>query len=104
MLRSRIGPVPVELHPSHFVLSALMALNASAGSVTALPLQLAMWMFVVFVSVLIHELGHAAAALSFGCRPSIQLIWLGGITRPNAPAPLPWLQNLLLTLAGPFAG
>jgi Zn-dependent protease len=104
MLRFRLGPIPVRVHPSHFAVSALMGLSASVRTASGLARDVLIWMGVVFVSVLVHELGHAGAALSFGFRPDIELIWLGGITRPNAPGPIPWGKNVLLTLAGPFAG
>jgi Zn-dependent protease/Flp pilus assembly protein TadD len=62
------------------------------------------WIAIVFFSVLIHELGHAVVSLAFGYRPSIRLVWMGGLTQPNAPGPIPWHAETLLTLAGPGFG
>jgi Zn-dependent protease len=62
------------------------------------------WMFIVFVSVLVHELGHAVASRAFGYQPTITLAWLGGHTQPNAPGPIPWGRDVVLTLAGPLFG
>ncbi len=75
----------------------------------ALPQRLAVfylvaWMAVVFFSVLIHELGHAVVSLAFGYRPAIKLVWMGGLTQPNAPGPIPWYADALVTLAGPGFG
>jgi Zn-dependent protease len=68
------------------------------------PAELVVWMVVMSFSVLFHELGHALVARAFGYQPAIQLAWLGGTTRPNAPAPIPWHRDVLLTLAGPLFG
>src|SRR5690606_39202292 len=93
---------------SHLLTSAMIALYARptsqtglAGSVTFVVVS---WMFIVFVSVLVHELGHALASRAFGYQPTITLAWLGGHTHPNAPGPIPWDRDLLLTLAGPLFG
>ncbi|HME91404.1 MAG TPA: site-2 protease family protein, partial [Myxococcaceae bacterium] len=105
MLRFRLGPIPVEVHYSHFLVAALLGLNLVGGvppneAITTL----AIWMAVVFVSVLTHELGHALVSLAYGYRPRIQLVWTGGLTHPDAPGPIPWHRDILLTLAGPAFG
>src|SRR5512140_1415950 len=124
MLRFRIGRIPVVIHPSHFALAGLIAFMMSgAGSrlpvavgerVLAVPgepgygrlvaFAVIAWVAIIFVSVLVHELGHAFAAAAFGYRPEVHLVGLGGNTQPNAPGPIPWLKRVALTLAGPFAG
>jgi Zn-dependent protease len=100
MLRFRIGRIPVEVHPGHFLMAALLGYQA-LGSADA---RLVLWVAVVFVSVLLHELGHALMGRFFGYRPAIQLVWTGGFTQPNAGAPIPWHRDVLLTLAGPGLG
>jgi Zn-dependent protease len=122
MFRFRLGSIPVEVQPSHLLVSAMIAwtsiegaqggwpfrqvLGAPAlGQVSAKAIYVLSWMFIVFVSVLIHELGHALASRLFGYRPSIALAWMGGHTLPNdQPGPLPWKRNLVITAAGPFFG
>ncbi len=66
--------------------------------------MVAVWVAIIFVSVLVHELGHALVSLAFRYRPSIQLVALGGLTQPNAPGPIPWNREVLVTLAGPLVG
>lgn len=61
------------------------------------------WMGVIFISVLIHELGHALTALSFGQRSEIELHGLGGVTRRHGP-PIKLWQEFLIVLNGPLAG
>ena len=124
MLRFRLGPIPVEVHPSHLLIAALFGLSSlgqAGADPTLWPDRLlsggdwiavrgtqaavvAIWVAIVFVSVLVHELGHALVALAFHYQPSIQLVALGGFTKPNAPGPIPWNREVLLTLAGPLMG
>jgi Zn-dependent protease len=62
------------------------------------------WTALVFVGVLVHELGHALVMRSFGFAPSITLHSLGGWTHyPPGAQPTP-RQTFLITLAGPSAG
>jgi Zn-dependent protease len=103
MLRFRLGSIPVEVQLSHLAFSALLGYGQVRGRGDVVGQVLA-WMVIIFVSVLVHELGHALAAKSFGYRPSIQLAALGGNTTANAPGPIPWGKDLVFTLAGPAFG
>ena len=47
---------------------------------------LVLWMAVVFVSVLVHELGHVAAMRWFGGAGDIVLTAFGGVAIPSGPA------------------
>jgi Zn-dependent protease len=126
MLRFRLGSIPVEVHPSHLLVSGLLAwLMLDRGVPTqqqevwpyrqlanpegpeytlTAALFVLSWVLIVFVSALVHELGHALAGRAFGYRPSISLVWMGGHTRTNAPGPIPWKQLVVLTAAGPLFG
>ena len=50
--------------------------------------MIAIWVGIVFLSALWHELGHAVAFRAYHYRPDIQLIMFGGYTNPHASAPL----------------
>ncbi|WP_141592883.1 MULTISPECIES: M50 family metallopeptidase [unclassified Myxococcus] len=122
MFRFRLGSIPVEVHPSHLLVSGMLAWSSvpaaqngwpfrqvdgapPLGHASAMVVYILSWMLIVFVSVLIHEMGHALASRLFGYRPSIALVWMGGHTLPtDAPGPLPWKRDLLITAAGPFFG
>jgi Zn-dependent protease len=122
MFRFRVGPIPVEVHRSHLLTAAffgILALGntsgagwpgralASSDSVVRWSTSVAVvaiWVAIVFVSVLIHELGHAWVSLAYRYRPTIQLVGMGGLTSPNAPGPIPWHREVLLTAAGPLMG
>jgi Zn-dependent protease len=122
MFRFRLGPIPVTVHPSHLLMAAVLGLGAPAlGPIPSWPATVLLdpdapdkvqtqvavvliWVAVVFVSVLVHEMGHALVMRAYRYQPSIQLIMFGGFTSPNTSAPLPWARDVLTTLAGPVAG
>jgi Zn-dependent protease len=108
MFRFRIASIPVEVQASHLLVSGAIAFSFSPpdrpGPTGSMAFQVLSWMVIVFVSVLIHELGHAVVSRAFGYQPSIVLAWMGGHTHPNAPGPIPWHKDVLLTLAGPLFG
>ncbi len=121
MFRFHIGSIPVEVHFSHLAISGLIAWMMVGGfpykdwpgplidpkhpdwKVTY-ALCIGMWMAIVSVSILVHELGHAVVSRLYGYRPTIHLVGLGGLTNPNANETIPWHRDVLLTLAGPLSG
>jgi len=94
----RLGPIPVRVEPSFWFVSLLFGLSGGFD-VSALT-----WVAVVFVSILVHELGHALAALAQGASASIFLYSFGGLTVPAREKPLSRLGDIAMSLAGPFAG
>lgn len=104
-LRFSIAGIPVRVHPLFWLIALLLG---SSGDL----LQIVIWILVVFVSILIHELGHAFAFHWYGLRSQILLHFSGGLTIPEAS---PWgggyasvaigpVQQILISLAGPGAG
>ncbi len=63
-----------------------------------------LWVLVVFVSVLAHELGHAFAGRAFGLEPQIELHFMGGTTSWSGGRHVGWVRSVAISLAGPFAG
>jgi Zn-dependent protease len=57
----------------------------------------------VFVSILIHELGHGLVARLFGFWPSIALVGMFGLCDSQAERQTPW-QRLAVLIGGPAAG
>src|SRR5262249_34911700 len=110
MLRFNLGPISVEVRVGHLVMAAAIALTglprplSDASNAPLAVAYVASVMAVVFISVLFLGNGHALVALALGYRPQIELVWLGGLTRPTAPKPIPWHRDVLLTLAGPLFG
>jgi len=92
------GKIPVRVNPFFLLLCILIGwLNTSTVIGTLI------WMGVIFVSVLVHEYGHALTAVCFGQRAEIELHGLGGITRRHG-GQLPLFKEFLIVLNGPLAG
>ena len=62
------------------------------------------WIAVVFVSILAHELGHAFAMRRHGMEPEITLHMMGGLTAAHGMARLSRPQRIFVSFAGPLAG
>jgi Zn-dependent protease len=99
VLRFRLGPFPVNVAPSFLFAAAILGFPFLNDL-----LVLALWILVVFVSVLVHELGHAVVGKALGGHPEIQLERFGGVTFPRLPAPPSAASQIGLSLAGPIAG
>lgn len=108
-LRFRLGPFPVRVHPFFWLLALLL------GQSLREPLQLASWVGVCFVSILIHELGHALAHRYFGYSSRIVLYSMGGLAIREGgwarrhlvnggPRISEWLEQVIISAAGPLAG
>lgn len=92
------GRIPVRIHPFFWVLCF------GIGWINSFTVQgTLIWAVVVFFSVLIHELGHAFAALAFKQRAIVNLYALGGVTERIGQPLLPW-QEFMCVLCGPLAG
>ncbi len=94
--------IPVRIHPMFWLVAILLGMNSATA------VELATWVVAVFLSILVHELGHAVAARSYGYDPWITLYTMGGLTSfgtssyrsGNAGS----LGQILICLAGPAAG
>ena len=104
-LRFSIAGIPIRVHPLFWLIALLLGASGDL-------LQIVIWIFVVFVSIVVHELGHAFAFRWYGMRSQILLHFSGGLTIPETT---PWgsgyasvaigpVQQILISLAGPGAG
>ena len=66
-LKFSIFGIPVRVHPLFWLVSVIMQWNVHDPRTTLI------WVVCVFVSILIHELGHALTAKSYGWPPHIVL-------------------------------
>jgi Zn-dependent protease len=94
--------IPVVIRPI-FWLVALM-LGAPGGTSPREMMLLGVWVAVLFVSILAHELGHAFAMRAYGREPSIELWGLGGLTHWGDGPPVSPGKDIVVSLAGPGAG
>ena len=66
-------------------------------------LLILIWVFVIFVSILFHEFGHALTARYFGQKVRIELVAFGGLTYQEGKRLRGW-REFLVVLNGPFFG
>ncbi|MDN3509578.1 MAG: site-2 protease family protein [Candidatus Neptunochlamydia sp.] len=94
--------IPIKISPFFFVTAALIGwINSSQ---TSHPFILTLiWIGVIFVSILVHEYGHALTSRYFGQKPWIQLGAFGGLTYPEGPRLRGW-REFLVVLNGPVFG
>ena len=104
-LNFSVAGIAVRVHPLFWLIALLLGSSANL-------IQVLIWVVVVFLSVLVHELGHALAMQRYGMPSYIVLYWGGGLT---VPEPVKWgynwanvslgsNQQIFISLAGPFAG
>jgi len=98
-LRFRLFGFPVEVQLGFWLLALIIGVRPNRPAVEAV-----VWLLVIFVSILIHELGHAFVARRYGQQPSIVLHMLGGVTSWRSNDQLGRGRRILVTLAGPGAG
>ena len=98
-LHFRLFGFPVRIHPFFWVVAILLGLGGGPAD----PLNTLIWVAVVFVSILVHEMGHAIVQRYFGGHPWITLYSFGGLASCNDCDRRPRSQ-ILISLAGPFAG
>lgn len=97
---------PVRIHPFFWVITLMLGASGLGASwSTEVLVSVGMWVGVVFVSILWHELGHAFAMRRYGYSPWIVLHGMGGATGwgKGPPRPTPKMR-VIVSLAGPFAG
>ncbi len=99
-LRFQLFGFPVRIEPSYWFITLLFGWGIGRSSV-ALGLMVAA---IIFVSILVHELGHALSARAFGLSPQISLHIMGGTTAFPPSAQLTRGRDVMISLAGPFAG
>lgn len=97
-LRFRLGPFPVQIELFHFIGAAVLGMNQARGSQGLLWLLL--WLAVLIVSVLAHELVHAVALARLRRPATITLHGMGAVT--THPGSITPRQNLAVHLAAPL--
>ncbi|MBX3231340.1 MAG: hypothetical protein KIT84_10380 [Labilithrix sp.] len=95
----KIGKIPVQIQGRFFLMTLLLGLSERD------PARLAVWVGVVLVSIVVHEMGHALMGMAFGYRPAIVLHGMGGHTSFGEGR---WTEttgkSIAISFAGPLAG
>jgi Zn-dependent protease len=103
-LRFRLFGIGVRVSPWFWVMSAVLGWGGGPGRDREFFLQrLIIWIVCVFVSVLVHELGHVLVGRAFGSRGNIVLYSMGGLAIGSNELDRRW-QRIAVLAAGPGAG
>lgn len=102
---------PVRVHPAFFILPLILGAGLLQNAENSPGITLIVLATVFFVSILVHELGHAFAFRYYGIHSRIVLYWMGGLAIPDAgsawtrpTASLNPNQQIVVSLAGPIFG
>ena len=104
MLDFRLFKIPVRIEPWFWLMGFFLFPGSVIGIKSRQDLMMVLlWIIVLFVSILVHELGHALTSRKMtGVTPSIKLWGMGGLAYPNTQ--LTQKQSFWVTWAGPLAG
>jgi stage IV sporulation protein FB len=95
-LNFRIFGIPVRVHPSYWLVSAIFAWPYMHWGVQFVLVMIAC----MFVSLMAHELGHALMYGAYRIQSGILLYFIGGLTISNGGLSRS-SQRIIVTLAGP---
>jgi Zn-dependent protease len=95
-LNFRLLGVWVRVHPMHWVFSAILGYGACRGVG-----ELLIWVICVFLSILLHEMGHIMMGRLFGSDGHIILYSFGGLAVPDRRLSKRW-QRMAVSFAGPL--
>jgi len=98
-LRFSLLGIPVRVHPLFWLVAVVLGFGRNDRNLALV----VVWVACVFVSILVHEYGHALMARAFGSSPSIVLWGMGGLCYSQAERQT-LLQRLAVVLSGPAAG
>ena len=99
MIRFSIFGIPVEVQP-FFWISLIIIGSMGGADTTAAIFEILLFVLAGFISIMVHELGHALTARAFGASTSITLQAFGGYAAYSGVRMNRW-QSFLITAAGP---
>ncbi len=100
-LRFRLFGIPVTVIPWFWLAALITGWHSDSRDHLGL---LAIWIGCFFVSILVHEMGHALTALAFGWPPEIYLYGFGGLAVYRPTSGRTTGRSVLISFAGPAAG
>ena len=92
--------IPVHVQPFFWLMAAVFGYQSHAHGEWV---SFALWFPIVFLAVLLHELGHAIVGRAFGSTPMVILTGWGGLTQLHGPR-IPPGRSALVSFAGPLVG
>lgn len=100
MVQFRLFGIPITIHPMHWVVLVFIGGGIDAVQGLVPIINVAVFVIAGFISILIHELGHALAIKKYGLPTEIHLIAFGGFATYPVGA-TSRKQSFLITAAGP---
>ena len=98
-----VGDIPVRIHPFFWLSTVLLGIPHGDDSFNEKVISLLLWIVIVCVSILVHELGHVLMGRYFGTRGHILLTGFCGLAIGSNDLQERWQRNAV-SLAGPGAG
>jgi Zn-dependent protease len=95
-LNFRLFGVWVRVHPMHWLVSVILGPSLRDGLAYVLA-----WVICVFLSILLHEMGHIMMGRLFGSHGHIVLYSFGGLAIPDRRLSKRY-QRILVSFAGPL--
>lgn len=95
----RLFDFPIRVHPYFWLVAVILGFRPDGTP----PLDLLVWVSVVLVSIIVHELGHALLQRRYGGNPRVVLYSFGGLAIAEGVEYTPRRQ-ILISIAGPAAG
>ena len=100
----------IRVHPLFWLFACILGVRAAQQSENA-GLAILIWVAALFVSVLVHEMGHVVAMRYYGQRARVVLYTFGGLAIPDvSPYSFGYgrgrspMQQIIISAAGPAAG
>ena len=97
-LQFRLLGVPIRVHPMFWLVSVVFGMGGQGD-----PAYVALWVAGSFLSIVVHEMGHALCIRAYGWQPWVTLYGMGGLAS-GPPARRSPQTQILISLAGPAAG
>lgn len=102
MLEFKLFNIPVRVKPWFWVIGFVLGGGFQIDGRNSL-MSVLLWMLALFISILIHEFGHALTSRKLTkVNPSVKLWGMGGLAYPNTN--LSRKESFWVTWAGPLAG
>lgn len=99
-LRFTLFRIPVRVSIWFWLLAAFLGFDLLQNSFGLF----IVWMLVVFISILVHEFGHALLAKAFGYPVKVLLYHFGGLAMFEPDSRYTRSRSISMSLAGPGAG
>ncbi len=100
-LRFRLFAIPVIVSPWFWLAGLITGWHEKSEDRISL---LFIWIGCLFVSILVHEMGHALTALACGWPPQVYLYGFGGLAVYRPTSGHTTGRSVLISFAGPGAG